>query len=259
MRRDGTRFELWGLSATLVLHGSILVALATTPPPLPRPRTTVEVDIRKREPPPPPPPIPPPEPQRPPPEPERKIVKKPEVKPAQTPRPSQEPPKEPPKAVQPVQGLSKDQLSKDGTGAAIAEGNTTLADPNKRPKGPVEPLPPAQGAPGKEFRPVAEAELKSLPAHDTEACVAGMKEKYSRSEAYAAGVEGEVVFRIDLDDTGKIRDVRKVKGVNKELDAMAYGWLRFNPRCKFGPAIARDGKPAAFVIERYSITFEQGQ
>lgn len=254
-------FEQWGLLVTLAIHGTLALLLFSQPPEMPRRRTVVEVDIRKKVPPP-PPPVTPPKPEEPPPpppkEPPRKVTKEP--KQAETPKPSQTP-QEPPKTVQPVFGLSPDQTSPNGTGVSVQTGNTTVADPSKRPKGPVEPLPPSVGVPGKEFRPVAEVDLRALPEQEggADACVAGLKEKYGRSESYASGIEGEVVFRIELDDAGKIRSIKKVKGISREVDDMAVGWLRFNPRCRFKPAIARDGKPAAFIIERYSITFELGQ
>jgi len=38
---------------------------------------------------------------------------------------------------------------------------------------------------------------------------------------------------------------------------MALGWLRFSPQCRFTkPAMGKDGKPAAYVIENFTFNFE---
>ncbi len=242
MRRADRTFDWVGASLAVVFHGALLVGLAYAPPPAVRRRTVVEVDIRKT----PPQVIAPP--------PERQLVKKAEKPPEapKTRKPPTEPPKEPPK---PVFGLKDTDLV--GDGIAVPQGNTTLADPTKRPKGPVPELPPSQGVPaGAQWRPLAESDVSKLPDHNADDCFAGLKDKYSASDAYAEGIEGQVVFRIELDDRGKIRGMKKVKGIGHGIDEMAMGWLRFNPKCRFSPAIGKDGKPGGFAIERYTITFE---
>lgn len=234
-----------GLAVALLLHAGVAFAFLLLPPEPMRPRQVVEMEIRE-----PPPPLTPPTPE--PPEPPRKIVKQAERSP-QAPRPTrvaQRPPETPPV---PVFGLSEQDTVAEG-GVAVPAGNTLMADPGAR--GPVSPLPPADVPGGQDYRPVSEAELKRLPEHDAEACGASMREKYSASQAYAEGIEGEVVFRIELDERGHIRSIRKIKGLGHGLDEMAMGYLRFNPRCRFRPAIGRDGRSAAFVIERYSVIFE---
>jgi outer membrane biosynthesis protein TonB len=155
-----------------------------------------------------------------------------------------------------VFGISPDQTG--GQGISVPTGNTTMADPDKRPKTKEIPPLPASNAPaGSEYHPVAEEQLKKLPEHDAEECGAAMKEKWSTSEAHAQGLEGQVILRIQLDERGKIvGNVKVVKGISREVDTMAIGFLRFNPRCKFSPAIGPDGKPAAYVIERYVVRFE---
>jgi TonB family protein len=122
----------------------------------------------------------------------------------------------------------------------------------------VPPLPPAAGVPGgSEYHPVAEEELKQLPEIDNDSCGTAMKQKWTESEANANGLSGDVVLRIELDERGKVRSVKVVKGISKEVDAMALGFIRFDPRCRAKPAIGKDGKPAAFVIERYTVRFER--
>lgn len=236
------KYDRIGYALAVLLHGALLLLLLFSPPFVPRRRTLIEVDIQKK---PPPVTLPPPE---------RKIVEKKEPpKPAQAP-PPQKAQKTPPKPVVPVFGLS--DVPEKGTGISVPLGNTTLADPNA-PRHPVEPLPPAAGVPGgKEYHPVSEEDLKAPPAHDIDACTAGLKEKYQTSDAFAEGIEGDVVLRVELDEQGKVRSIRKVKGIGHGIDEMALGWVRFNPKCRFGPAIAKDGKPAAYVIDRYTIHFE---
>jgi protein TonB len=252
-----TRNDGIGLVLAAVLHGAALLMLFFAPPPRPKRPTVVEVDIRKPKPPPPKPPEPPPPepppPEPPPPEPPKKIVKQP--KQAQAPKPSTkpapEPPAEPPK---PIFGIDPSQTG--GQGISVPQGNTTMADPNARPKvKEIPPLPQTSAPGGSEYRPVPEEELARLP-EPSEDCGPAMKEKWSSSESHAQGVEGEVVLRIELDERGKVRRVKIVKGLNKEIDYIASGYVQFNPRCKFKPAVGKDGKPAAFVIERYVVRFE---
>lgn len=168
-------------------------------------------------------------------------------------KPARELSKTPPR---PVFGLEASQVGGDGISAPT--GNTTLADPGQRPAGTDVPplsLPPG-GTGGKEFLPVAEQELRKLPAHNGDECGARMKERWSASQAHASGLEGVVVLRIELDARGKVLKLTKRKGVSEEIDSMTIGLLRSDPRCRFSPAIGRDGKPAEFVIERYTVRFE---
>jgi protein TonB len=252
--------DRFGLGLALLLHGGVLLYLYGANPPEPKRVTTVEVEFRKPKPPPPPtetPPPPEPEkpPEPPPPEPPKKVVKR-QPKQAQAPKSSTPPPAEPPKEPpRPVFGIDPSQTG--GQGISVATGNTTMADPNKRPKVKEVPPLPASSAPGgSEYHPVAEEELAKLPSHDADECGARMKAKWENSESRAQGLEGEVVLRVELDERGKIRSIKKVKGISPEIDNMTIGFLRFDPRCKFGPAIGKDGKPAAYVIENYKFRFE---
>lgn len=250
----GAGRDLTSLLAAAGVHLGLGLWLLLTPVPRPKPITVVEVDFQKKTPPPPQPPVTPPEPPKPEPpkpEPERKIVKQP--RPAEAPRPTQVA-QEPPKPVVPVYGLSPSDTV--GQGISVPTGNTTMADPSKRPNVEVKPLPPSAAPAGKEYRPVTEEALRRLPEHDSDLCASGLRKKYSSSEAAASGIEGEVVFRIELDETGKIHSIRKLKGLGHGLDEMAMGWIRFNPQCRFTPALGKDGKPAAYVIENYKFIFE---
>ena len=258
--RDGNL----GLVLAALLHGLALLYMYLAPVSMPKRITTIEVEIRKPQPQPqlppeppitpePPPPPVAPEPERPPP---KRIVRH-SPHPAVAPQPAKPPPRETPKAPsRPVFGLDASQTG--GEGIAVATGNTTLADPGQRPNvTDVPPLAASSGAQdGREFRLVAEQELRRLPAHNGDGCSARMKEKWSTSQAHASGLEGEVVLRVELDDHGKVRKITKVKGLSAEIDDLTINLLRSDSRCKFAPALGKDGQPAAFVIERYAVRFE---
>ena len=252
------RFNIAGLVLAMLLHGGILAYLYLARVPVPKRVTIVEMELRKPKPPPPvEPPKPEPEkpPEPPPPEPPKKVVKR-QPRPAEAPKsttpPPPQPPVEPPK---PVFGIDPSQTG--GQGISVATGNTTMADPSHRPKvKEIPPLPQATAPGGTEYHPVAEEQLKKLPDHDTEECAAAMKEKWNTSEAHAQGLEGKLTMRIELDERGKPRRVTVTQGLSKELNSIATGFVRFDPRCKFAPAIGKDGKPVAFVIESYVVRFE---
>lgn len=257
MSASAFKFDATGFALALLLHASAMAYVYMAPLPKPRQLTSIEVEIRKPKPAPPPvtPPEPPP-PALPPPEPPKKLVRVPPT-PRQAPR-STPPPTEPPKAPpRPVFGIDASQTG--GDGISVPVGNTTMADPSKRPKvAEVPPLPPATGVPGgSEYHPVAEEELKRLPEHASEECGPTMKQKWTESEANANGLTGDVVLRIELDERGKTRNIKVIKSFSPEIEKIAIGFLRFDPRCRFRPAIGKDGKPAAFVIERYTVHFER--
>src|SRR5262249_44437620 len=140
-----SKFDAAGFALALLVHAAALLYVYLTPPLKTRRVTTVQVEIRKPKPPPPPvtPPEPPPPPPPPPP-------KKPAQKPAAkqlTVKPPQPPP-ETPQPAKPVFGIDPSQTG--GDGIELPVGNTTIADPAKRPKvtEAPPPLPPAAGIPG---------------------------------------------------------------------------------------------------------------
>lgn len=252
------RFSIVGLSLALLLHGGVLAYLYYARVPQPKRVIVVEMDVKKAKPAPPPEP-PPPEPEKPPepppPEPPKKVVKR-QPRPSSAPKPSTPPPATPPpEPPKPVFGIDPSQTG--GQGISVATGNTTMADPSQRPKvKEIPPLPPSTAPGGSEYHPVAEEQLKKIPDHDADECGAAMKEKWNSSEAHAQGLEGKVNLRIELDERGKVHGVKVIKGISREVDSIAIGFVRFNPRCKFSPAIGKDGKPVAYVIESYVVRFE---
>ncbi len=236
----------------LALHAGIAALILSVPPPRARSSTTVDVEILRPPPPPKAPEPPPPEP--PPPEPERKVV--PKVKqapPPESPPPNREPPKEPPKEVKPVFGVTMDSTTEGDSSFSVPVGNTTMIDPSKSGKRmDVAPLPAAPAGPPKpEYKPVADVYIKTLPEIDGEACARTVTYP---SEAEQLGIEGEVKLRVSLDEAGKVHDIKLLKGLGHGLDQAAMNALRY--KCRFRPAIGTDGKPAAYVIQTYTWTFE---
>lgn len=109
------------------------------------------------------------------------------------------------------------------------------------------------GAPGagEGFRPASAREVGSMPEVDTDAC--GRAAVYPR-EAEQSGAEGDVRLRVAITERGQVHAVKVLSGLGHGLDAAAVDALR--NRCKFKPAIGRDGQPVAFVIESYVFHFE---
>ena len=106
------------------------------------------------------------------------------------------------------------------------------------------------GGPGG-YHPASELEVGKMPEVDTDAC--GRTISYP-AEAEQAGVEGDVRLRIALTDSGRVHAVHVLSGLGHGLDRAAVDAI--SHRCRFSPAIARDGKPVAFVIESYTFHFE---
>jgi len=93
--------------------------------------------------------------------------------------------------------------------------------------------------------------VTTMPEIDTEAC--GRTVAYP-PEAAALGIEGAVRLRVELDERGRVVDVKVLSGLGHGLDREAVEALKH--RCKFSPAIASDGRPVPFVIDPYVFHFE---
>ena len=183
----------------------------------------------------------------PPPPEQRKVVQK--RLPAAPPPPNtaKPPPREPPK---PVFGLNVDSTTTESS-VSMPVGNTTLIDPEKSAKGPVAPLPQAPPAPS--YQPVSEQYIKEWPSHDDEACARGIEYP---ADARARGIEGTVQLRVELDDSGHIHNIRVTSGLGYGLDELAVNMLKHKRDCKFGAAIASDGRRVPFVIRSYRFHFQ---
>jgi len=103
------------------------------------------------------------------------------------------------------------------------------------------------GAPG----PTTGAEIGSLPSVDGDAC--GRAARYPR-DAEENGIEGDVRLRVSLNERGAVSAVRVLSGPGHGLEEAAAEALRH--RCKFSPAIGKNGQALAFVIESYTFHFE---
>jgi TonB family protein len=104
---------------------------------------------------------------------------------------------------------------------------------------------------GDSYRPASARELGAMPEVDTDAC--GRAAVYPR-EAEQSGTEGDVRLRVALNERGQVHAVRVLAGLGRGLDAAAIDAIK--NRCRFKPAIGRDGQPVAFVIESYTFHFE---
>jgi protein TonB len=246
-------------AAALVLHAAVAWLLAHVPPRDRLGPSVVEVEVRKKPPPVPQltPPPPPPEPLPPPP---RKVVQKvrqvaapPPAPPPNT--PPKEPPKEPPK---PVFGVTMESTTTGDSSFSVPVGNTTMIDPAKSAKhtGPVAPLPAAPAAPAKaEYKPVSELYIKTPPEIDGDACGHAVEPDYPE-EALQFGAEGDVKLLISLDESGRVHSIKVLAaGPGHGLDKLAVNAMRNKRECRFKPAIATDGKPAAYELP-YTFHFE---
>ncbi len=181
-----------------------------------------------------------------------KVIPPPVVAPPPNATPPKDPPKDPPK---PVFGVTMDSTTDGDSSFAVPVGNTTMIDPSKSKKGggAVAPLPAAPPPPSKpEYKPISDLYVKKAPEIDSEAC--GRSITYPE-EATQLGIEGEVKLAIELDDKGKVHDIRVVSGLGHGLDQVALAAMRHNPACRFSPAVATDGKAADYALT-YVFNFE---
>jgi protein TonB len=234
-----------GAVGSFLLH--VLLAFAVLGfPGQQRAAPSVPIEFEVREPPK-PPPAPPPEPEPPkalpPPEAVRRVVK--EAKAA--PQPVRAAPAAAaPTTAAPIFGVDMTQTSAEGT-VAVPIGETTVANPKaKRPEkaapAPVAPPPPP---------PVKEVTIKDLPEVISQPSTDGYPPECR--EAERTGVEGTVRLSIMVLESGKLGEVKLVKGIDPCLDAAA---LRLARQIKFKPAMASDGRAAAYRIKDYRFKFK---
>jgi tol-pal system protein YbgF len=74
------------------------------------------------------------------------------------------------------------------------------------------------------------------------------------ADALKLGIEGDLTLRVELDETGHVHGARVVSGLGHGLDDAAI--FALTHKCKFTPAIAKDGTPVAYVIPRFVVHFE---
>lgn len=263
----GSQRDLITLGAAALLHVGVGYALSQMPSPMRAAAHVVALEVRRAS-----RPIPPErpyspaapawaepraEPSPPPAAPHRRAgVKRRPV----AARPAAAPPaaSAPPPAAAPARplfGVSMDSLTDGPSVVAVPVGDSTRVDPGgpRERSGPPAPSPSASPAPAAErpYRPVSSVAVKTLPEIDSEACGRGIPYP---PEARAHGIEGDVVLRVELDDTGKVRRVRVISGLGHGLDQAAVAAL--TGRCTFTPALDSAGRPVAYIIPAYTFHFE---
>jgi protein TonB len=227
---------LLGLVLSTAIHGGALLALSAEsrhvrPPPTIDQEINVEIhDVQKPPPPPPPPPVTPPEP----PKPVARIARvmpKTEAPPPPTPV-APPPPNKPAPAptTAPIRiGVSLDSTTKNGAFAAPV-GNTLYGVAPK-----VAPAPDAKPYWAAKY--VAPQQVAELPV-----LVGEVKAPYPPA-ARKAGIEGQVILLLTIDENGKVARVRKVTGPGHGLDeaaVLAAGQFTFKPARYNGQAVATE-------------------
>jgi periplasmic protein TonB len=246
---------------SLVVHGVLIGLMSRLDLERPKESKIIEVAVTKVKPPPPPPepeppPPPPPEPVKPPPpEVVPKKVKQITVKEVvpDAPPPAPQPVKPPP----PPMGFSVDMSATANQGSVsvptVEGGGNMFSDPkNKLPPGPsnkVAPPPPAgngNAKPGTGYQITKEPVMIGDEAERTP--------PYPR-EAKALEIEGKVVLKVWVAETGRVTEVKLLKGLGYGCDEVALKWAK--EKWRFEPAMAGD-KPIGmwitttmtFVLER---------
>jgi protein TonB len=132
----------------------------------------------------------------------------------------------------------------DGAGSPSGQSGASRAG---RPGG----SPALAGAAGGAEGAVSDLDVGVMPEVDGDAC--GRAAQYPH-EAEANGIEGDVRLRVSLNERGTVRGVQVLSGPGHGLDQAAAEAIRH--RCRFSPAVGKNGRTVAFVIESYTFHFE---
>ncbi len=237
------------LILSVMVHVGVLIGASS----LPAKRTVekkkpTEITVVKKVPPPPPPPPPPPsEPPKPTPPPEP-VKRPPPPKNTPAPPPSDEPPPPPPPVPPPPpQAFSLDMeatvTAGDGPAVKAVEGGGNMfADPTKggEPGKKVTERTPPQSGRGTD--PTARGEGMVEPRQITPE--RDLRPDYTE-EAREREIEGQMLLRIWVDETGRITDVKVIKGLGYGLDELAVRHIK--AKWKF-EAARLNGVPVARAI-----------
>jgi protein TonB len=189
------------------------------------------------------PPPPEPEPEPPPPEPEPppppKVVnlEKARIVPPDTvvePAPETAPPDEPPP---PVFGVTMSSTVSQGGAFKVQVGNSLQVKP--------------EDAPPREDVPEGPAELKFHAIERPPQLVQEFKAEYP-ADAKAEGVEGVVVLKLTVDETGRVTDVKVLKGPDPRLNEaarLAAFKFRYKPGILNGKPVITTGVPIRYRWE----------
>jgi TonB family protein len=136
----------------------------------------------------------------------------------------------------PVFGVTMESTSQSGTGASLPVGNSTVA-PEKPgdERGAVKALAP----------PVPEYQVTTMPLPQGR-CVGRYTE-----EAKQAAVEGTVVLDLVIAETGRVREVHVVSGLDHGLTEAAIAAAK---ECRFSPG-ERDGVAVPVRVRQFKIRF----
>jgi protein TonB len=247
------------LVLSLMVHAALFVGALNIPARAAPVKKKVEIRVVEKKPPPPPPPSPPPS-ESPKPSPPPEPAKRPPPKKAPQPPPSDEPPPPPPPPSAPPpppQGFSLDMeatvTAGDGPAVRAVEGGGNMfADPNKGGdpgKKTTERVAPPTGT-GNDPRARGEGLVEpqvTTPERD--------REPPYTTDAREREIEGQLVLRINIDERGRISDVKLVKGLGYGLDEAAIAHVkakwRFEPARLNGQPIARSiVVPINYSLER---------
>jgi TonB family protein len=198
---DGRTLALGALLALMILPPVGWLFLTAVPDAPELLQQIVEFTII--EPPPPPEPEPEPEPTPPP----KKVVKKVDMEKINKPIPTAVAAEEPAEEAKPVFGLTMDStVEGSNSGFKMRVGNTLNIEPTD------EIVPPEDIKP---LRSVSFARLEVAPK-----LVRDFRAEYPEGPR-SEGIEGTVVMKLTISETGKVTGVKIVRGVHPELDAAA--------------------------------------
>ena len=84
---------------------------------------------------------------------------------------------------------------------------------------------------------------------------------YPEGEAKVQGIEGETLLRIEVDERGRVHNVRILRSVGgggpgHALDELAR---KVAYQMKFKPALDKRGKPVAYVLPTWHVTWKLEQ
>ena len=158
-----------------------------------------------------------------------------------------------PAPQRPMFAVAMASTSEVATGVAVPVGATAATGPT-RPGGSANGRAGGTGSSGDgegAYQPASESDVATMPEIDTDAC--GRTIAYP-DEATQAGIEGDVRLRVALTPEGHVYAVHVLAGLGHGLDRAATEALKH--RCRFSPAIGKEGKPVAFVIQSYTFHFQ---
>lgn len=235
--------------ASVALHLGLLGLMARLELERPPPSKIIKVAVTKVTPPPPPPAPEPEPPPPPPPKPPSTVVPK-KVKAITSPKPENNEPPPPPQPAPPPpppQGFSVDMSNVAAAGSvavpAVEGGGNMFAKPDQGlppgQKTTTPPPPPVGRGTGSQS---AELQVTEMPSFSGDE--ADRTPPYPR-QAKELEVEGTVVLRVYVAETGRVTDVKVMKRLGSGCDEIAVKWAK--EKWRFTPA-KQGSKPVGVWI-----------